>query len=168
MNRLVQVLIHAGVVLGLPLLCAADFFHISPTGNDANPGSETRPFATLEAARDTVRTLIADGKLPTGGCTIWLRGGDYVRTSTLELNASDSGTAESPVVWRSCPDESVRLLGGCQLTEFKPVTDAEVLERLDQTARPMVREVDLCVLGISEFGDLNRPRILSLSRGERK
>ena len=153
MNRLVQILISASMVLGLPLVSAADFY-ISPTGNDANPGSESRPFATLEAARDAARTLRQEGKLPAGSLTIWLRGGDYVRTSTLELNAADSGTAESPVVWRSYPDESVRLLGGRQLTEFKPVTDVGVLERLDETARPMVREVDLRALGISEFGDL--------------
>ncbi|MHB0960251.1 MAG: right-handed parallel beta-helix repeat-containing protein [Pirellulaceae bacterium] len=153
MNRLIQVLVSVGIVLGLPLLCAADFF-ISPAGNDDNPGSESRPFATLEAARDAARQRKQEGKIPDGGLTIWLRGGDYLRTSPLELTAEDSATAESPVVWRSYPGESVRLLGGRQLTEFSPVADAEVLERLEETARPMVREVDLRALGISEFGEL--------------
>ena len=107
-------------------VAAAEFF-VSPAGQDANPGTEARPFATLERARDAVRQLRpADGK-PLGGATIWLRGGDYVRTNALELTAADSGTAESPVVWRAYKDEKVRLLGGRTLTGFQPVTDPAVL-----------------------------------------
>ena len=56
--------------------------------------------------------------------TIWLRGGDYVRTSALELTEVDSGTAEAPVVWRACAGETVRLLGGRPLGNFQPVRDA--------------------------------------------
>jgi hypothetical protein len=32
-------------------------FTVSPRGNDANPGTADRPFATLERARDAVRNL---------------------------------------------------------------------------------------------------------------
>ncbi len=153
MNRFVQILVSASVVLAWSLVSAADFY-VSPAGNDANPGSESRPFATLEAARDAARKLREAGSLSPGGLTIWLRGGDYPRTSPLELTAADSGTADSPMMWRSYKDEPVRLLGGRPLTEFKAVTDAGVLERLDEPARPMVREVDLRALGIAEFGEL--------------
>ncbi len=97
----------------------------------------------------------SEGQPIPGGVTISLRGGDYVRTAALELTAEDSGTADSPVVWRSCPDETVRLLGGRQLTEFQPVKDAAVLARLDEQARDRVREVDLRALGITDFGDLS-------------
>ena len=68
---------------GLILFCfcfaaKADLF-VSPAGSDANPGSKTKPFATLERARDTVRELIRAGKVPQPGLTVWLRGGDFLR-----------------------------------------------------------------------------------------
>ena len=75
---------------------AADVF-VSPVGQDINPGTADKPFATLERARDAVRQLrVADAKR-VGGITIWLRAGDYLRTAALELSATDSGTAEAPV-----------------------------------------------------------------------
>ncbi|MGA2660073.1 MAG: hypothetical protein ABSH34_21430, partial [Verrucomicrobiota bacterium] len=43
-------------------LHASDFF-VAPTGNDANPGTADRPFATLERARDAVRQLKQAGLL---------------------------------------------------------------------------------------------------------
>ncbi len=130
---------------------ATDVF-VSPDGLDANPGTVDKPFATLERARDKVRQLrTADGK-PLGGITIWLRAGDYLRTTALELSAADSGTAEAPVVWRAWQDEIVRLLGGRTLSGFRPVTDPAVLSRLQEKARSSVQQIDLRPLGIHEYG----------------
>ena len=73
---------------GLLLFCfaaEADLF-VSPAGSDANPGSKAKPFATLEHARDTVRELKRAGKVPKAGLTVWLRGGDFLRTNALELS----------------------------------------------------------------------------------
>jgi len=52
-------------------------------GNDANPGCEDHPFATLERARDAVRSAKP--------ATFWLRTGTYPRNKTFELTARDSG-----------------------------------------------------------------------------
>src|SRR5262249_22917686 len=41
---------------------------VSPQGSDTNPGTSTRPFATLEQARDTIRALKAQGPLPGPVC----------------------------------------------------------------------------------------------------
>ncbi len=86
--------------------------------------------------------------------TIFLRGGDYVRTNALELIAADSGTADSPLVWRAYKNENVRLLGGRTLTGFAPVADATVLARLDEPARGHVLQLDLRALGITDFGEM--------------
>ncbi|MBM4088802.1 MAG: right-handed parallel beta-helix repeat-containing protein [Planctomycetes bacterium] len=129
---------------------AAEFF-VSPTGQDADPGTVDKPFGTLERARDAVRKLrSADGKQAVR-ITIWLRAGGYLRTAALELSAADSGTAEAPVVWRAWQDETVRLLGGRTLSGFQPVTDPAVLNRLQEQAREGVRQIDLRALGIHEF-----------------
>lgn len=136
---------------------AAAKFFVAPQGADTNPGTEARPFATLEAARDAVRRLKQDGGLPEGGVTVWLRGGDYVRTNAFELTAADSGTAAAPVVWRVYADETPRWIGGRRLPPieaWKPVTEPSVLERLDAKARESIRGCDLRALGVTDVGEM--------------
>jgi hypothetical protein len=148
------------VLLPGPLL-AADIF-IGPAGRDTNPGTRAKPFATLERARDEVRRLNA---VPKGrAVTVWLAGGDYPRTNSLELAVVDSGTAQAPVTWRALPNESPRLLGGCRLTGFKPVADPATLDRLSEPARSRVVQVDLRAFGITNPGEMrsrgfNRPTV---------
>ncbi len=141
---------------GLLLLCfsaRADLF-VSPTGSDANPGSEAKPLTTLEHARDTVRELKRAGKVPKAGLTVWLRGGDFLRTNALELTTADSGALDAPIVWRAYGNERVRLLGGRVLKGFQPVLDAAVLARLDPAARSRVLQIDLRALGITNYGEM--------------
>jgi hypothetical protein len=135
------------------LTLRADFF-VSPTGADTNPGTKARPFASLETSRDAVRKLKAQGKLAQGGVTVWLRGGDYLRTNALDLSAADSGTADAPIVWRAWRNETVRLLGGRRLGGFQPVTDAAVLARLDDKAKGHVLQLNRRALGITDFGEM--------------
>lgn len=144
------------LVLGwtLGVSSRADFF-VSPTGSDAQPGTEAQPFATLEAARDAVRAWKQQNPLPPGGLTIWLRGGDHVRQRTLELTGEDSGKPGAPVVWRAYRGEHPRLLGGRRLTGFRAVTDPAVLARLDEPARAQVRQCDLRALGFTDFGSMS-------------
>ncbi|MHB1034597.1 MAG: right-handed parallel beta-helix repeat-containing protein [Pirellulales bacterium] len=126
--------------------------HVSPRGDDKNPGTMARPLASLEAVRDAVRGLKRDGKLSSAGVTVWLHGGDYLRTRALELSADDSGRPDRPTIWRAWPGEEVRWLGGRRLAGFRPVDDAAILTRLDPAARPHVVQCDLRAQGISDFG----------------
>ncbi len=150
MNRLLFIV---ALLLAQPVFAVTEFF-VAPNGRDANPGTKTKPFATLERARDATRARKASqsgfGEL----ITIFLRGGDYVRTNALELSAADSGTADSPMVWRAYKNEKVRLLGGRTLTGFAPVTNTAVLTRLDELARGHVVQLDLSALGITDFGEM--------------
>ena len=59
-----------------------------------------------------------------------LRGGLYSRDRTFELSAQDSGTDAAPIVYRARPGETVRLIGGQRVTDWKPVADPAVLQRL--------------------------------------
>ncbi len=151
----------AAWVLSLALLggdaaMGAEYW-VSTTGSDADAGTREKPFATLERARDAVREAIRGG-LPKDGVTVWLRGGVYRMDKTLELDAQDSGTAGGPVVYRSAPGEEVRLVGGKQVPSdaFGPVTDPDVLERLDPAAHGKVLQVNLKAVGITDFGRLTR------------
>ena len=139
-------------LLIFPTSLRADF-HVAPTGSDANPGSKGKPFASLEAARDAARRELAQ-TAKRKPITIWLHGGDYVRTNALELTAEDSGTPNAPVVWRAWKNDRVRLLGGRTLPGFQPVTDAAVLSRLDEQARSHVVQLNLRSLGITDYGEM--------------
>ncbi len=119
---------------------------------DASDG----PFATLARARDEIRKLKQAGPLPDGGVTVYVRGGVYALTRTLELGKQDGGTAETPIVYRGHADEGVRVIGGRALSGFKPVTNKDALDRLEPSARGKVLQVDLKALGITDYGKLTR------------
>jgi hypothetical protein len=148
-----QLILSTALLLALP--GRAVEFYVSTTGSDTNAGSQSQPFATLERARDEARRLKQDGTLPKGGLTIWLQGGDYLRTNALQLSAADSGTPDAPIAWRASQGEPVRLLGGRKLAGFEPVTDPAILERLPENARGHVRQANLRALGISDFGKMS-------------
>ena len=128
---------------------AAEFW-VATDGNDANPGTKEKPFATLERARDAARRL----KLETGNSklvTVWVKSGVYERTETLELDARDSFTT-----YRAESDGAVRLLGAKRLpvSSFKPLAaDAAAWQRLPPEAKgKAILMCDLKALGITDYG----------------
>ncbi len=141
-------------------LCAAvappqKQFIVATTGNDHNPGTLNKPFATLERARDAIRELKLRGGLPTGGVTVSIRGGTYALAKTFELSEQDAGTQTAPIVYRPYRNEDVHLAGGKEISGFTPVTDSAIINRLDKSARDHVLQVDLLTHGITDFGGLN-------------
>jgi tetratricopeptide (TPR) repeat protein len=125
--------------------------YIAPNGSDTNPGTKDRPLASLEKARDLIRDYRRRLGLPRDGVTVYLRDGEYPRRATFQLAAQDSGTAESPIVYRAYPAESARLYGGVRLTGLAPVTDPAILARLPEAARGKVLQVDLHTVGVTEY-----------------
>ncbi|RME93439.1 MAG: signaling protein, partial [Verrucomicrobia bacterium] len=87
-------------------------FWISPQGNDANPGTRERPFASLARARDAVRSAPQRGREPV---TVTLREGVYRLPETLVFTPADSGSSNAPVVWRAAAGQTVVISGGVEL-----------------------------------------------------
>lgn len=131
---------------------AAELF-VAPDGDDRGPGSSARPFATLERARDAVRTLKETG-LAAGGVAVTLRPGEYRRTTIFSLGPEDSGTKDSPVVYRAQRPGTAVLYGGARLEGFNVVKDQATLARLPEEARGKVYRCDLRALGITQYGEL--------------
>jgi len=128
--------------------------HVSLTGDDRNPGTESSPFRTLEAARDALRA-----RNTASGVTIWIHGGVYERRRTFTLDARDSGTPDAPVVYRADPRARVRMTGGMIVPEeaIARVTDPTVLGRVSADIRDRLVRVDLAALGIENPGQF-KPR----------
>ncbi len=158
-------------LMGLALACyaglasaaepAATWF-VSPAGNDQwsgrlpepNAGRTDGPFASLVRARDAVRQQKRAGQVAPTGVVVEVRGGRYELSQPLALTADDGGTATAPVVWRARPGEMVVLSGSRRVTDWRPVSDASVVARLDPSARGQVFQCDLRALGITDYGDL--------------
>jgi len=112
--------------------CSSDsagvVIYVSPLGSDQNDGrcaepgeSFVGPLATLEAARDAIRSDRARGG--TGPYEVQLRGGWYFLPQPFVLEPQDSGTEQADVVYRAYPGEKPILSGGVLLTGFR---DAQV------------------------------------------
>jgi len=127
---------------------AAEVF-VAPDGNDANPGTEKEPFATLARARDAVRAL--KGK---GAVGVRVRPGEYRLRESFALGAGDGGTEAAPVVYRAEKKGAAVFRGGVRVTGFARVTDGEILARLPEEARGKVLRCDLKALGVTDYGDI--------------
>jgi len=129
--------------------CPAEtIFHVASTGSDTNPGTVTRPFATLMRARQAVRLAAVEQVRK-----VVVHGGTYAVGTTFTLDRLDSGTAAAPVIWEAASGESVRLVGAISvpMTACKLAMEAPVLTRLDPAAKGRVLVVDLRALGVTNL-----------------
>ena len=120
-------------------------FHVAVTGNDSNPGTARKPFASLERARTAIRATHGRPHR-----MVLIHPGAYELKGSLELDERDSGTAVDPIVWKAAPHAIVRITGGrtLPLSEFHAVTSDPATARLDRLAVPHVLAVDLIAAGI--------------------
>jgi len=130
---------------------AALRYYVAPDGDDGNPGTKVKPFATLDAARDAVRGLKEAKALPQRGATVCLREGDYLIARTFELHTADSGTEKAPIIYRAYRREAVRLVGGRAIepSAFVAVRDSGSLARLPEASWAHVLQADLAALGVT-------------------
>ncbi|HNS32510.1 MAG TPA: right-handed parallel beta-helix repeat-containing protein [bacterium] len=128
--------------------------YVSLQGKDTNPGTKESPFATINRAQEEVRRIKRERGMPEGGIAVYLRGGKYFIKESVVFGKEDSGTESSPVVYRSYPGEEVRLIGGKELKNFKPLKDPDIMGRLPEEAKDKVWVSDLREAGITDYGNL--------------
>jgi hypothetical protein len=94
-------------------------FHVATSGDDGNPGTAERPFATLGRAQQALRTR------PAGqAATVLIGGGTYYLSEPLIFAPEDSGTADAPVVFAAAAGETVVISGGARLElAWRPFRD---------------------------------------------
>jgi hypothetical protein len=93
---------------------------VAPDGNDTNAGSSNQPLATVVRAQQKAREFRERGNANSAApIHIILRGGIYPSTTTLRLQAADSGTSNSPMVIEAAPAETPVLSGGVEIRGWK-------------------------------------------------
>lgn len=125
--------------------------HVALPGTNPLPEASTAPFTTLEQARDAIRLLQTQQRLPTGGVDVIIHPGTYPTRFSFLLEAIDSGTPTAPITYRAAQPGTVRFHGGLQLRDFQPVTDPVVLDRLPPESHAHIRQVNLTQAGLTQL-----------------
>jgi hypothetical protein len=85
---------------------------VSPDGLDKNPGSQSKPLQTFQAAVEKVRLHPSRGKEP---ITVWFRKGTYYLEKPVVIDADVSGSERAPVKFAAFTGEKVVISGGRRL-----------------------------------------------------
>lgn len=140
---------HAIATLSLALAAGSGVFareiHVSPLGNDANPGTREQPLASLQRALANAR-----GTEPV---TVWLADGEYHVGDGLVLDAGNGGPFPAITVRAQTPHQA-RLTGARQVTGFLPITPAEARTLISEEAKANVLVADLNALGFPALAKL--------------
>jgi len=154
-------LLAAVIAYGLVVPCAGADFFVAPDGDDSNPGTQEKPFATLVRARDAVRERIAAGLK--GDVTVLIRGGTYRMDDTVVFGLEDSGTKDHSITYAAFPSEKPVFSSGLPITDWRKLD--EPLPGLPDGARGKVWIADVPD-GLGRFltlydGDRRLPRARS-------
>lgn len=92
------------------------YLYVSPNGNDeTGSGTESKPFATIQKARDVVRTLNDNMN---GNIHVVIADGTYVVTETIEFNAKDSATNGYRIIYEAAAGAKPVISGGYTVTDW--------------------------------------------------
>jgi Right handed beta helix region len=87
---------------------------VAPDGDDTNPGTQEKPFQTIQKAQEQIREQRRQQAI-----TVFLRGGTYPIAKPIEFTTADSGPEKSAVIYRAFDQESVILSGGAAITGWE-------------------------------------------------
>ncbi|MBO7762329.1 MAG: right-handed parallel beta-helix repeat-containing protein [Clostridia bacterium] len=122
--------------------------YVSPDGNDKNPGTKEAPFATLTKAAEAVANK--------NGGVIWMMGGTYEISTTVQLASKHSGSRQAPLFIKAYEDADVTLTANTTISTDSSlwhfVDAAEnlgVYERLPEEARDEILYTKLSDHGLT-------------------
>jgi hypothetical protein len=118
MKRLPQCLL--AMLLLVTITSHAVDIYVSPSfSSDSNPGTKSKPLATINAALRKARELrrLNDPSIA-GGIHIILEAGIFFLSEPVFIRPEDSGTADSPTIIESVPGKMAVLNGGIKITNW--------------------------------------------------
>jgi hypothetical protein len=101
--------------LGRPVSAQQAVFYVSPDGDDENSGTISEPFQTIAKARDAVDAINGD---MSGDIIVYLRGGTYYLSDTIEFDEGDGGTNDHRVIYKAYSDETPVVSGGVLVSDW--------------------------------------------------
>ncbi|MCL5029609.1 MAG: right-handed parallel beta-helix repeat-containing protein [Bacteroidetes bacterium] len=138
--------------------------YVSLNGNDKwsgrlpapNNKNTDGPFKKIERTNNEVRTIIKNENQNKSIIVIdvELRGGVYNINTTLNFDSLNSGNQNIHIIYSNYNNEEVHLTGGVQISNFKKVTDENILKQLSTKAAKKVLCTKLRENGVTDFGGI--------------
>jgi hypothetical protein len=126
-------------------------FYLAPDGSDSNPGTQQKPFQSLDKAKEAVRAQLKQA--PGKAVVVNIKGGLYYLEAPVVFTSEDSGGKESPVVYKAVDGEKPVFTGSLVLKSWQPLVNQEKLELLSPDVKGKIYHTDLKAAGIHDFGD---------------
>ena len=95
--------------------------HVAPNGSDTNPGTQSNPLATLDAARQRTHAIVQ--QMAEGQVNVVIHDGTYRIDTPIVFTPNDGGTDTVSVNYIAAPDAKPLISGGRPITGFKPNPD---------------------------------------------
>lgn len=122
LNRLIVLFCIVLTVCGAEAKADGLKIYVAVTGNDLNPGTRDQPLAGLNGAVARIRTLRTTQQL-TGPVEVIIGNGEYFMAEPVFFGADDSGSEQSPVLFK--PEEGAHpvFIGGRDIKGFEKVSE---------------------------------------------
>lgn len=92
-------------------------------GEDDNPGTKQRPFASIERAREYVRAVSGSVRSDT---TVWIEEGLYELDAPLAFGPQDSGKNGRAIAYKAVDGHAVVVSGGRKVRVWEPVEGSPI------------------------------------------
>lgn len=152
--------IKAAVVIGIAILLSCILvsfnrqgpvaFFVSPDGNDANPGTKTAPFRSLQHAKSAVKAQLQKARK---SITVNIKGGTYYLEAPVVFTSEDSGTKNSRIIYKAVNGEKPVFTGSRELKSWYLLNNSEKLRLLSPEVKGRIFVSDLKAAGINNYGD---------------
>ncbi|MFI3278826.1 MAG: right-handed parallel beta-helix repeat-containing protein [Rikenellaceae bacterium] len=138
------------VQVGKNIVDESKAIFVSPCGDDANTGSKESPVKSIERAKALVKVRKAT--------TVYLREGEYFITKSINFDASDSGTEQSPITYKAYNGEEVHITGAVKLPfeMFEKATPEQVVAIDNHYVKAYIKVLNLKDVGVSDLGEIKR------------
>ncbi len=97
--------------------------HISPNGDDSNPGTAEEPLATIEKARDIIREFNTDMQ---ESISVILHDGIYFIDEPIRFSENDSGRNGFDIIYQANENEEPIISGGIRISGWESVPETNL------------------------------------------
>lgn len=123
-------------------------YYVATDGSDSNAGTLEAPFATIQKARDVVRTAAASSGF--AGANVYIRGGTYELSSTITLGSADSGKEGARISYLNYPGEKPVIRGSQTITGWEVGSDGKYTVNLNNALSGKLTNEQISSLIISD------------------
>jgi hypothetical protein len=95
--------------------------HVSPAGNDKNPGSFEEPLRTISKSQELVREKIKETE---NDIRVYIHEGDYNQDKPLIFTSIDQGKGDQKVIYSAYKEDKPVIHGGAVLNNWEKLDDS--------------------------------------------